>query len=250
MNSVNLSVVVPAYNEEKNLRSGRLINMLKWLDEQKFSKEVILVDDGSTDNTADLVAKKLKKFTFARVIRNRHHGKAYTVKTGILKSEGDLVLFTDFDQSTPIQEVEKLMAKIRAGFDVVIGSREGKGAKREAEPILRHLMGRVFNFLVRLLVIGDFADTQCGFKLFKHNTAREIFKRLKHYDQQKPKTASVGAFDVEVLYLAKKFGYKIAEIPVYWRHYETERVSALRDSVKMGLELLKIRIRDIFGYYD
>lgn len=250
MNSVYLSVIVPAYNEEKNLKTDHLLDMLAWLNKQKFSKEVMVVDDGSTDQTAQLVERKIKTFHFARVIKNRHRGKAYTVKTGILQAQGELILFTDFDQSTPIKEVKKLINKVEDGFDVVIGSREGKGAKREAEPLLRHLMGRVFNLLVRLVVIGDFADTQCGFKLFKHNAAQEIFKRLKHYDQQKPRTASVGAFDVEVLYLAKKFGYQIAEMPVFWRHYETERVSALRDSIKMALELVKIRIRDIFGYYD
>ncbi|MBU1931233.1 glycosyltransferase [Patescibacteria group bacterium] len=250
MKKVFLSVIIPAYNEEGNLSDNRFVQMLNWLKKQPFSQEVIIVDDGSTDQTAKLVAELIQPFKFARLIRNRHHGKPYTVKRGILESCGQLVLFSDFDQATPISEVKKLIKKARSGFDVVIGSREISGAKREKEPGYRHLMGLVFNFLVRLVVFDDFTDTQCGFKLFSQASSRAIFKRLYHYDKHKPKHALVGAFDVEVLYLAKKLGYKIAEVPVNWRHYKTKRINPLRDSISMTLEVLAIRFRDALGDYD
>jgi len=250
MKRVFLSAVVPAYNEVDNLKTGEFTQMLKWLKQQPFSKEVLIVDDGSTDETAKLIEKKLARFNFARLIRNRHHGKAYTVKRGVLEANGQLVLFTDFDQATPIKEVKKLIKVVQRGKDIAIGTREGEGSKREQEPLYRHLMGRAFNLLVRLLVLPEFADTQCGFKLFRRRAGQEVFKRLKHYDKQKPKYASVGAFDVEVLYLAKKLGFQIGEAPVSWRHFKTRRVSPLRDSIKMALELLMIRVRDALGKYD
>lgn len=250
MKRPKLSVVVPAYNEEYNFKTGKFVGMLKWLEKQPYTKEVIVVNDGSSDKTPEMIKKRISKFKFAKMITTPHRGKAFAVKTGMLESKGKLVIFTDFDQSTPISESKKLMQKIKQGYDIAIGSREAKGAKREKEPLYRHLMGRVFNALVRIVLLNEFADTQCGFKMFTRQAAQKIFSQLKHYDQQRPKHASVGAFDVEVLFLARKMGFKVVEVPIVWKHFKTQKVNPVRDSTKMALEVLQIRLRDMFGKYE
>ena len=136
-----------------------------------------------------------------------------------------------------------------SAWDYVIGSREVAGALREKEPLYRHLMGRGFNFGIRLLTVRGIADTQCGFKAFEAKAAKKLFKSLKVYRPTKINSAFTGAFDVELLFLARKFGYKIAEVPIYWKHMETDRVSPLRDSVLMALDVLKIRVYDLLGLY-
>jgi len=247
---IYLSIVVPAYNELRNFECGALEKMKQYLVKQSYFWEVIVVDDGSFDNSQVLIENfcdKTKGFFF---IANKHMGKAGTVAAGIKKAQGSYILFSDFDQATPLSEFEKLRPYLEKGYEVVIGSREIAGSKREKEPFYRHLMGRGFNFGVKLLTVRGIADTQCGFKAFRKEVAKELFSRLKVYRPKKIKTAFTGAFDVELLFLAKKLGYKIAEVPIQWHHIETDRVSPLKDSFLMATDVLKIRLYDLLGQYD
>lgn len=244
-----LSIVIPAYNEMSNFKAGALDELWKALKDQKYSWEAILVDDGSTDGSV----KEFRKYAEGKerfyLIENEHMGKAGTVAAGVEKAKGKYILFTDFDQATPFSEFEKLQPYLKKGHEVVIGSREVTGARREKEPFYRHLMGRGFNFGIRLLAVRGIADTQCGFKAFEAKAAKKLFKSLKVYRSTKIRSAFTGAFDVELLFLARKFGYKIAEVPIYWKHVETDRVSPIKDSVLMALDVLKIRIYDLLGRY-
>ena|SRR3989344_4294989 len=245
----DLSVVIPAYNETNNFNRGVLDQVHQYLSARKYASEVIIVDDGSNDDTVKLVAGYIRDKPTWRLIANPHQGKAQTVATGIAAAQYAAVLFTDFDQATPIAEVEKLLPFLKRGYDVVIGSREIEGSRREGEPWYRHLMGRGFNFFVSLFAFGNIHDTQCGFKLFKTGVAQKLFSQLVVYGAHRETRAFTGAFDVEVLYLAHKRRYKIAEVPVFWTHVTTPRVSPLRDSVRMFLDLIRIRLTDLMGRY-
>lgn len=244
-----LSIVIPAYNEEENIRNGSLDKVFNYLKTKKFSYEVLVVDDGSTDKTVTLIENYIKDKKNWKLIQNEHFGKAATVALGFQKAKGQNILFTDFDQATPLSELEKLTPFLKKDYDVVIGSREVKGAKREKEPFYRHLMGKVFNLIVKLFTIRGIHDTQCGFKLFKANVGKQLFSQLQVYKPKKLSNAFTGAFDVELLYLAQKRRYKIAEVPVFWKHYKTKRVNPVKDSIRMFTDVLKIRFYDFLGKY-
>lgn len=245
-----LSVVVPAYNEEARLPAS-LDAIQGYLTQQPYSAEVIVVDDGSDDRTAAVAEARQASWPRLRVIRNPHRGKAYTVRTGVLASAGEIVFQCDADLSMPIHEVAKFLPLVQGGYPVVIGSREAPGAHRYGEPSHRHLMGRVFNSLVRVLVLGGLRDTQCGFKCFSHDAAFDIFPRLRvRTDGTNVTGPMVTGFDVEVLYLAKKLGYSVAEIGVDWYYAPGSKVNPLRDTLRMIADLLKVRINDRRGGYD
>ncbi len=244
-----LSIIIPSFNEEKNFKRGALRKVAVYLRTVSYSYEVLLVDDGSTDASPDLIQQFVENKQNWRLIKNPHQGKAATVSRGVTKAKGENILFIDFDQSTPLSEVEKLLLFLKKGYQVIIGSREIKGAKREKEPFYRHLMGKVFNLVVQFFTLPGIHDTQCGFKLFKSQAAKDLFFKLKIYKPGKIKEAFTGAFDVELLYLAQKKGYRIAEVPVFWQHYETSRVNPIKDSLKMFFDVLKIRIYDLLGRY-
>lgn len=245
-----LSIVIPAYNEEPNFGQGLIEEVPKYLQKQKYDYEIIIVDDGSEDKTADLAQEFAKKEDNIKVIKNPHQGKAETVKTGVENASGKLILFTDFDQATPISEVEKLLP-LFPQYDIVIGSRQIPGAKREKEPFHRHLMGLVFNILVQIIAVRGIWDTQAGFKCFKGEIAKPLFKKLKVYGQgKKVKGALVTAFDVELLFIAKKHGSKIKEVPIIWHHVATTRVNPIKDSIRMLRDVIKIRLNDIRGVYN
>ena len=244
-----LSIVIPAYNEEPNFKKGLIDEVPKYLQKQSYSSEVILVDDGSDDKTAELGVKFAKKYKDIKVVKNPHQGKAETVKTGVMKAKGEFILFTDFDQATPISEVEKLLP-LFPEHDIAIGSRQLSGAKREKEPFYRHLMGLVFNLLVQMIAVRGIWDTQAGFKCFKSSVAKELFSKLKVYGKGKQvKGALVTAFDVELLFIAKKMGYKIKEVPIIWHHVATSRVSPIKDSLRMLRDVIKVRLNDLRGVY-
>ena len=248
--NLKLSVVIPAYNEADNFAKGVLGQVEEYLRKHPYQSEVIVVDDGSTDQTVKLVKDYIKDKSDWRGIANPHQGKAQTVATGMAAAQYEAVLFTDFDQATPISEVEKLLLFLKKGYDIVIGSREIEGSRREGEPWYRHLMGRGWNFFVSLFAFGNIHDTQCGFKLFKTPVAQKLFAQLVVYGPHQESRAFTGAFDVEVLYLAHKQGYKIAEVPVFWTHVATSRVSPMRDSIRMFLDLVRIRLTDLTGKYQ
>jgi dolichyl-phosphate beta-glucosyltransferase len=229
-----LSIVIPAYNEEKRLNST-LEKINSYLKNKNFEYEIILVDDGSADSTVKIALEsELAKRGKLILIKNeKNTGKGFSIRRGILASSGEYILFSDSDLSTPIEEFDELFLHIQSGYDIAIGSRSIEGADvRVHQPFYRETMGRVFNFLVQLLVLKGFVDTQCGFKLFRASAAKDIAKELK---------IDRFGFDVEMLYLAKKKNYKIKEVPVIWLNSPISRVSPVSDSCKMFMDLWRIR---------
>lgn len=245
-----LSIIIPSYNELVNLQAGVLDEVSDFLKRQKYSWEVILSDDGSSDGTSEALDQLVTRYYGWQVLHNPHRGKAATVSAGMLAATGQWRLFTDFDQSTPISEVVKLLDKTTQGYQIVIGSREGEGARRDQEPWIRHLMGRVFNLVVRVMTVPKIQDTQCGFKLFSATATDKLFPNLKVYGGQTPRQdAFTGAFDVELLFLGRRQGLKIAEVPITWRHRHTDRVSPIKDSFRMFRDVLRIRLAAWQGVY-
>lgn len=247
-----LSVVIPAYNEQANIQRGSLGQAVGYLENTSLEWEVIVVDDGSTDGTGLVLRQFCDRYPHCRYVKIAHQGKAGAIFRGLSQAKGELVLFSDFDQATPMSEMEKLLPFIDKGYDIVIGSREVKGARREKEPFYRHLMGKAFNLVVKFFTLRGVADTQCGFKLFRRTAAHQLFHSLKVYPVQLGKPIRhpfTGAVDVELLFLAQKYGYKVAEVPVLWTHYQTTRVHPLRDSWLMFADVLKIRWCDLNGGY-
>ena len=245
-----LSIVIPAYNELENFNKGVLDEVEKYINNKPFPCEIIVVDDGSGDGSPQRIRNWIKDKKNWRLIQKEHQGKALTVAAGIKQATGKYILFTDFDQATPISEVEKLLPFMKKGYEIAIGSREVKGSKREKEPWYRHLMGRGWNVLVQLLALRGIHDTQCGFKLFKGAVAHQLFNSLRVYHNRSERDAYTGAFDVELLYIAQKRKMQIAEVPVWWKHIRTDRVDPIRDSLKMLVDLLRIRLADLRGEYE
>lgn len=243
-----LSVILPSYNEMENIQEGVLDQVFGYLKDQPYEWELLLSDDGSTDGTLHALQDFAKGKKQVRVLDNPHRGKGPTVISGLMKSSGEHRLFSDFDQATPIAEVEQLLAKSKKA-DVVIGSREGKGATRRKEPFHRHLMGRVFNFVVQVIAIHGIRDTQCGFKLFSADAVEKLCPKIVVYGGGTQQGAFTGAFDVELLYLAQKFGYSLAEVPVQWKYVQTDRVDPIKDSIRMFIDIIRIRMADIMGKY-
>ena len=251
MSQFLLTVVIPSYNEMGNLQKGILNKIQRYLDRQPYNYEVIVVDDGSSDDSRDFIKKFTKEEKQFHLIENSHSGKAGAVTTGMLAAKGDYILFTDMDQATPIEELEKVMPFIQKGFDVVIGSRSGN---RKGAPLTRKIMAKSM-MILRSVIVGlpEITDTQCGFKLFTKDEAKRIFEKVKdsHHGFKKIHGSSVTAgFDIELLFIAKKMGLKIKEVPVSWLYVETRRVSPIKDSVEGFFELFKIRRNINSGKYD
>ncbi len=227
--------------------------ILDYLSRQPYTFEVIVVDDGSTDRTVERVRAVANGDPRVIVIENPHYGKGYTVRTGMLAARGAIALFTDADLSTPIEEVERLLPYFDEGYDVVIGSREGGGRnQRIGEPFYRHLMGRVFNFIVQFIAVRGIQDTQCGFKAMRREAAQDLFPRLRLHDGSTGpiQGSMVTAFDVELLFLALKRGYKIKEVPVEWYYSNESKVNPLKDSWRNLRDVLLVRWNDLLGRYD
>lgn len=244
---MKISIVIPSYNESSNLRRGVLDHVEEYLNRLRVSFEVIVVDDGSTDSSATLIKKYLQNGNF-KLIRNSHGGKANAVMTGMLNSKGDIVLFTDMDQATPINQLEKFLPKFKEGFDIVIGSRKG----RKGAPLLRKLSAWGFSVLRKLILGLPFSDTQCGFKAFNRKSIKKIIPKIKHeWGVLHTGGGAVNAgFDVELLYLAKKYGFKVAEVEVEWRYVDTERVQIVKDAIAAIYDMLRIRINDFQKRYN
>lgn len=244
---IKLSVVIPAYNEVKSLKKGVLNEVFDYLSKQKFAWEVLLVDDGSTDETVKLLGNFTAKHNEFRVLAEPHRGKGGTVIAGVLKARGDIVLFADMDQATPISEVGKFLPKFNEGYDIVIASRAG----REGAPVIRKLMAYGFAVLRTLVLRLPYRDTQCGFKAFRKEAAQKIFKRMKIFNEEHvSQNAGVTAgFDLEILYIARKLKLKVAEVKVAWHHQESERINPLRDSWEGLRDLIRVRINALQGKY-
>lgn len=247
---VFLSVVIPAYNEEKNILST-LKATEAFLEKQSYTYEVLVMDDGSSDSTLNIANNFAKNSKNIQVHNLVHRGKAPTVIDGIKNSNGKYILFCDADLATPIEEVKKLLHYlVEDKYDIAIASREGVGAVRKNEPLMRHIMGRVFNLLIQLILFKGIEDTQCGFKLFKSEAAKKIISKMKLYENAKQiKVARVSAFDVEILFIAKKLGFSVKSIPVEWNYVETTRVNPIRDSFVNFLDVVRVYINDKKGLY-
>lgn len=251
MKSYLLSVVIPSYNEIGNLRKGTLDKVEHYLERKKYNYEVIVVDDGSDDGSLEFVREFVKDNPKFRIVENSHTGKAGAVTAGVLVARGDYILFTDMDQATPIEEVEKVMGTAEDGFDIVIGSRS---STRRGAPFSRQLMAKGM-ILLRSFLVGfpEIQDTQCGFKLFNKKAARKIFEKVRrvHHGFKSIHGSSVTAgFDIELLYIGKSLGYRIKEVPVDWLYVETRRVSPLKDSIEGLLDLIQIKKNIIKGVYN
>jgi dolichyl-phosphate beta-glucosyltransferase len=232
--SPTLSVVIPAHNEAGRLEYT-LRRMVDYLQQAEPRHEIIVVDDGSSDGTAELVRGLSKEWPQLRVIEHvANRGKGAAVRTGMHAARGEQLLFSDADLATPIEEVRKLQAALAEGYDLAIASRAVPGADiREHQHPVRELMGKSFNLLVRLLGLAGFKDTQCGFKLFTREAARDLFQRS---------TVDHFAFDVEILLLARE-RFRVAEVPVVWYHVEESKVSPGIDAARMFIDLVRLRLR-------
>lgn len=238
---MDLSIIIPAYNEEHRL--GRTLEaIVAYTARRPFSSEIIVVDDGSQDATARVVAPLCGRKPQVHLLRNRRNrGKGFSVRRGFLQARGAYLLFSDADLSTPIEEVETLIAALHNGCDIAIGSRALPESRVEArQPFYRENMGRLFNVLVRALVLRGIRDTQCGFKCFTREAALDICRRM---------ACERFAFDVEMLYLAHILRYRVAEVPVVWRNSSESRVRPVRDSASMFADLLTIRWSHLRGRY-
>lgn len=221
-----------------------------YLSKQKYSYEVIIVDDGSTDGSVDFVEEFSKENPHFKLIKNSHLGKAGAVTKGVLEAVGEYILFTDTDQATPIEELDNILPYFNKGFDIVIGSRN---SQRRGAPWTRLVMAKGMVILRTIIVgIGGISDTQCGFKAFRRDVARKLFEKInkinKGFSEISGSRVSAG-FDVELLYLAQKMKYKIKEVPVSWLYVETRRVSPFRDSLDGLIDLFKIKLNAIRGIY-
>lgn len=245
LDHLHLSVVIPAWNERRRL-PATLKQILAYLATQPYESEVIVADDGSDDDTAAIAESY-----GVRVLRCDHRGKGFAVRAGALAAHGDYVLLCDADLAVPIEEWPKLAAHLDSGADVAIGSREGTGAHREGEPWYRHLMGRVFNRIIRMVALGDIQDTQCGFKALTRAASTDLFRRVRIYSDDAPvvQGGAVTAYDVELLFLAFRYGYRVVEVPVLW-HYGTEtKVNPLKDTLRNLRDVFHVRWNALRGKY-
>jgi dolichyl-phosphate beta-glucosyltransferase len=239
----SISIVIPAYNEEQRL-GPTLTAILSFLSQRASAfAEILVVDDGSRDGTARIVEQFSAAHPQIRLLRNPgNRGKGYSVRHGVLESRGEWILFTDADLSAPIEELDKLFDAVRRTHaDIAIGSRALERSLIQVhQSWFRETAGRIFNLFLRLLTGLPFLDTQCGFKLYRRQAAQEIFRRqrLERF-----------GFDAEVLYIARRLGFRCVEVPVRWSHSPGTKVSMLRDSLDMFLDLLRIRWNDLLGRY-
>jgi dolichyl-phosphate beta-glucosyltransferase len=236
-----ISVVIPAYNEERRL-GPTLKRVSAHLRKRRRRHEILVVDDGSSDGTAALVRGLTRRIPGLRLEGyGGNRGKGAAVRHGVEKAKGDLVLMTDADLSTPIEELDGLEAALRRGADIAIGSRAlDRSRITVRQPLYRELGGKFFNRLVRLLTVGGIHDTQCGFKLFKSGPAKDLFRRQR---------VTRFGFDVEALYLARKLGYRVAELSVAWENSPETKVRPVRDGLRTFLDLALIRWYDFRGLY-
>jgi len=235
------SIIIPAYNEGMRV-TATLKRVFSYAAERGWDAEVIVVNDGSRDNTAEIIRGFGEGNARLRLLENPgNRGKGYSVRNGMLHAQGEILLFSDADLSSPIEEAEKLFAALAAGADVAIGSRWLQSdLQTQRQPLHRQLFGRTFNLMLRVTLGLTFKDTQCGFKAFTRRAASAIFP-LQQIERW--------GFDPELLFLANKLGFKVAEVPVAWAHSEGSRLSPVRDGAKMFVEMLKIRWNSISGKY-
>ena len=235
-----LSIIIPAYNEARRLPET-LPLVIKFVLEQEYDAEIIVVDNNSSDETGSIAEEIGGDHSFLKVLFEPAQGKGAAVRTGMREARGEYLFMADADLSMPIEEVSKFLPPQLSGYDVAIASREVEGAVRYHEPSYRHLMGRVFNLVVKVMAVPGFQDTQAGFKCFKREAALDIL------DKQ---TIDGWAFDVELLFIARKRGYKIVEVPINWYYRANSRINPIGDAYDMFKEVVGIRMKGWRGAYD
>ena len=251
MSKPYLSVVIPCYNEGENLRRGVLDQINHYLSKQKYKSEVIISDDGSSDESVELIEAFLKTHPDFCLLKNHHAGKPFAVRSGIEKARGEVVLLTDMDQSTPLNQVARLLPFFDQDYEVVIGSR---GQKRVGFSVWRQISSGLFGGFRRIFLLRKIIDTQCGFKAFKNKAVKNLFSRLLIFKEaSKAKGWRVSAYDVELLFVAKKRGYRIAEVAVKWEDRDVAQGKERRffkESKEMLKEILRVKLSDVQGKYD
>ena len=238
--SVFLSIIIPAHNEESRL-PNTLEQVFHFLEKQPFSSEVIVVENGSIDRTYEIARQFSEKHRSLRVIQSQERGKGIAVRQGMLEAQGEYCFMCDADLSMPVDEISKFLPSMPANFDVAIASREAEGAIRYNEPSYRHFGGRGINFIIQLLILPGLNDTQCGFKCFRAEIAKDLFTR---------QTLHGWSFDIELLYIARRRGYRITEIPIHWYHHPETKVSAVRDALRMIGDIFRIHANARRGMYE
>jgi len=235
------SIVVPAYNEGRRI-GKTLESILEHLRRNRWNAEIVVVDDGSRDNTAQIVAGVAGSASEVRIVRNPgNRGKGYSVRNGMLQAKGKVLLFTDADLSSPIAEAGKLFSALEQGADVAIGSRWlDPSLQFERQPLTRQLLSRIFNLFLRTLLWFPYRDTQCGFKAFTRSAAETIFPLQQIHRW---------GFDAEILYLAHHFKFKVAEVPVAWGHDARSTIHPFRDGLRMAADAFRIRWLSLTGKY-
>ena len=244
-----VSIIIPNYNERANIIAGVLDEVNQYLKKAKFTYEVIISDDGSTDGSLELVERGARLYKNFRVLKNLHGGKAAAILSGIRSSKGEIILFTDMDQSTPLKEIEKLLPFYDQDFDLVFGSR---GKARQNFPAMRQLASFLFRVFRQTLLLRDVSDTQCGFKTFKSPVAKKLFPKLSIFKQVASSGWTVSAFDVELLFLAEKAGYKLKEVDVEWSDQDkstSKDRKFINESLDMLKQILTVKFNDLRGLY-
>jgi dolichyl-phosphate beta-glucosyltransferase len=234
-----LSIVIPAYNEEVRLPDS-LKQITDFVATKPYRSEIVIVNNNSKDRTAAIIEDYARQFACVRGLFEGTQGKGAAVRTGMLAAQGQYRFICDSDLSMPIEEIDKFLPPLINSFDIAIASREARGAVRYDEPSYRHIMGRVFNTIVRVLAVPGLQDTQCGFKMFRADVAEALFPL---------QTMNGWSFDVEVLFAARIWGYSIVEVPINWYYKSNTRIHPLRDSFDMVIEVLKIRQNGMRGLY-
>jgi dolichyl-phosphate beta-glucosyltransferase len=236
-----LSLVIPAYNEQARL-PYTLSEIERYVCSERLDCEIIVVDNGSRDATSVVVQQAAIRLPGLRLVRTDRRGKGLAVRTGVLAAQGDAIVFADADLSWAVEDLWRFQGLVdERNAALVIGSREGYGARRVGEPIYRHVMGRVFNRVVQSVAVPGIEDSQCGFKAFSRTAAHAIFSRQR---------IDGFGFDVEILYLARRLGYTIKVVPLHWEHKENSRVEPLRDTLLMLSDVLSVRLNGWRGRYD
>ena len=254
MKNLFLTVIIPCYNEEANLKRGVLEGIYEYLKNVDFTWEVIVSDDGSTDKSLELASEISSDLKHFRVLNNPHGGKPSALNYGIKNAKGEYILFTDMDQSTPIEELDKLLPYIKEGFDAIIGSR---GMDRKNFPFYRKLGSFVFATFRKFFLLSGINDTQCGFKLFKKSTLTKTFSQLEFFRRKKQVRGwTVSSYDVELLHLIEKIGGKIMEVKVVWKDEDTSVSKGgslqryFKESLDMVKQILRVKFNDIKGEYS
>ncbi|GAB4579167.1 MAG: glycosyltransferase family 2 protein [Anaerolineales bacterium] len=236
---IHLSLIIPAYNEARRLPQT-LERVLTFIQAQSYSAEIIIVENGSTDQTAEIARSYLSRHPHLKLLSESQPGKGNAVRRGMLTARGAYRFMADADLSMPIEEVNRFIPPNLTDFDIAIASREAPGAIRYNEPAFRHWGGRAINFLIRLLVLPGLRDTQCGFKCFRGEIAEDLFRH---------QTLQGWSFDIELLYIARLRRYRVLELPIPWHYRSESKVNPIRDALRMAMDILTIRKNALAGKY-